>query len=125
MNKIAIKAAAVCLSLSMCSAAMLPAVSNVFETTNSTVVYAAESKVGQNLIKNSECDTTNKFGLYLAGGAAAKLSDKDGALDVSISDVGKLNYGVQLNYPLIPLYENGVYKLSLISRVTLKDIQKL
>ena len=112
MNKIAIKAAAVCLSLSMCSAAMLPAVSNVFETSNSTVVYAAESKVGQNLIKNSECDTTNKFGLYLAGGASAKLSAKDGALDVSISDVGKLNYGVQLNYPIIPLYENGVYKLS-------------
>ena len=112
MNKIAIKAAAVCLTLSMCASAMLPAVSNVFETTNSTVVYAAESKVGENLIKNSECDTTNKFGLYLAGGAAAKLSAKDGALDVAITEVGKLNYGVQLNYPIIPLYENGVYKLS-------------
>jgi endoglucanase len=111
MNKIAIKAAAVCLTLSMCASAMLPAVSNVFETNNS-VVYAAESKVGENLIKNSECDTTNKFGLYLAGGAAAKLSAKDGALDVAITEVGKLNYGVQLNYPIIPLYENGVYKLS-------------
>ena len=43
MNKIAIKAAAVCLSLSMCAAAMLPSVSEVFETANSTVVYAAES----------------------------------------------------------------------------------
>ncbi len=112
MNKIAIKAAAVCLSLSMCAAAMLPSVSEVFETANSTVVYAAESKVGQNLIKNPECDTTNKYGLYTAGGAVAKLSAKDGALDVSISNVGKLNYRVQLNYPIVPPYEHGVYKLS-------------
>ncbi|MBQ5989181.1 MAG: glycoside hydrolase family 9 protein [Oscillospiraceae bacterium] len=112
MNKIAIKAAAVCLSLSMCAAAMLPSVSEVFETANSTVVYAAESKVGQNLIKNPECNTTAEYGLYLAGGAAAKLSAKDGALDVSISEVGTLNYGVQLNYPIIPLYKDGVYKLS-------------
>ncbi|WP_049962577.1 glycoside hydrolase family 9 protein [Ruminococcus sp. HUN007] len=112
MNKIAIKAAAVCLSLSMCASAMLPAVSNVFETSNSTVVYAAESKVGKNLIENPECTSTKGFGLYLAGGADATLSAKDGALDVSISEVGTLNYGVQLNYPIIPLYKNGVYKLS-------------
>ena len=121
MNKIAIKAAAVCLSLSMCSAAMLPAVSNVFETTNSTVVYAAESKVGQNLIKNSECDTTNKFGLYLAGGAAAKLSAKDGALDVSISSTTAYSSTTRSSHFTRTVFISS----ALISRVTLKDIQKL
>jgi len=106
MNKFAIKAAAFCLSAAMFSAAVMPSVTDV---RNDGVVFAA---AGDNLLQNSTCDTTQKFGLYLAGGAAAKLTAKDGALDVAITKVGTLNYGVQLNYAIIPLRKGGVYKLS-------------
>ena len=112
MNKFAIKAAAVCLSAAMMSAAMFPSVSNVKDSAKNSIVYAAGSKVGQNLIETPDCSSTKGYGLYLAGGAVATLSSKDGALDVSISNVGTLNYGVQLNHAIIPLYKNGVYKLS-------------
>ena len=55
MNKFAIKAAAVCLSAAMMSAAMFPSVSNVKDSAKNSIVYAAGSKVGQNLIETPDC----------------------------------------------------------------------
>ncbi len=109
MNKKAIKAAAFCLSAAMFSAALIPSAADFRSVIQSSVVYA---EAGQDLIKNPDCDTKDKYGLYLDGGAKAKLTASDGCLDVAITEVGELNYGVQLNYPIIPLYKGAKYELS-------------
>ena len=109
MNKMMIKTAAFCLSAAMFAAAVVPSAAGFKSAFQSSVVYA---EAGQELIKNTDCDTKDKYGLYLDGGAKAKLGVTEGCLDVSITDVGELNYGVQLNYPIIPLYKGAKYELS-------------
>lgn len=111
MNKIAIKVLSVCLSAAMLTGAIAPlSVSDM--KVNGSITYAATADEPVELIKNNDCDTTNKYGTYIAGGAEAELSSKDGQLALEIADVGKLNYGVQLYYDILPLYKNGVYRLS-------------
>lgn len=108
MNKIAVKAISLCLSAAMLSGAFLPSAATNVKNADS-IVYA---EAGKQLLENSTCETTNGWGMYLAGGADAELSAKNGELDVHVNNVGTLNYGVQLNYAIIPLYKNGVYRLS-------------
>ncbi len=71
---------------------------------------AAETK---NLITNSTFDSgTTGWGTYQADGGSATLSAQNGKLALQINSVGKLNYSVQCNYDVIPLYKNGVYHVS-------------
>ena len=71
---------------------------------------AAETK---NLITNSTFDSgTTGWGTYQASGGSATLSAQNGKLALQINSVGKLNYSVQCNYDVIPLYKNGVYHVS-------------
>lgn len=73
-----------------------------------TVGAAAE-----NLISNSTFDTgTTDWAIYKESGGAATLSTDDGRLALNITNVGTLNYAVQLYYDIIPLYQNGVYRVS-------------
>lgn len=73
-----------------------------------TVGAAAE-----NLISNSTFDTgTTDWAIYKESGGAATLSRDDGRLALNITNVGTLNYAVQLYYDIIPLYQNGVYRVS-------------
>lgn len=65
-----------------------------------------------NLIKNSTFETgTSDWGTYKESGGKCSLTTEDGRLALKISDVGQLNYAVQMFYDIIPLYQNGVYRL--------------
>ena len=44
-------------------------------------------------------------------GGVCSLSTDNGRLALTVSNVGKVNYAVQLCYDVIPLYKNGVYRL--------------
>ena len=74
---------------------------------SSTPVMAAE-----NLISNSTFDNSaSGWGTYKESGGKCSLGTKDGQLALTVSDVGELNYAVQVYYDIIPLYQNGVYRL--------------
>ena len=72
-----------------------------------TVTFAAG-----NIIKNGEFATgTSGWGTYKESGGKCTLSTENGALALKVSDVGEKNYSVQAFYDIIPLYQNGVYRL--------------
>lgn len=66
-----------------------------------------------NLISNSTFESgTTDWGIYKESGGAAKLSTDAGRLALDITSVGTLNYAVQMYYDIVPLYQNGVYRLT-------------
>ncbi len=66
-----------------------------------------------NIIKNSTFDSgTSDWGIYKESGGAATLSTDNGRLAMNITKLGSVSYACQLFYDIIPLYENGVYRLS-------------
>ena len=72
-----------------------------------SVSYAAE-----NLISNSTFeDGTDDWGTYLETGGECELSTSEGRLALTISNVGKKNYSVQVFYDIVPLFKNGRYHL--------------
>ncbi|NLP26759.1 MAG: glycosyl hydrolase family 9, cellulase [Clostridiales bacterium] len=73
------------------------------------MVYAE----GKNLISNSTFDNNiSGWDTFHAGGGNSTLSREDGKLALKIKSAGTLNYSVQVFYDIIPLYKNGVYRLS-------------
>ena len=67
----------------------------------------------KNLVSNSTFDSgTSGWDTYQASGGKATLTTENSKLALQIDSVGKLNYSVQCNYDIIPLYKNGVYRVS-------------
>ena len=65
-----------------------------------------------NIISNSTFDKgTSGWGTYKESGGKCSLSTEDGQLALTVSSVGKVNYAVQVFYDIVPLYQNGVYRL--------------
>ena len=65
-----------------------------------------------NIISNSTFENgTAGWGTYKESGGKCSLSTEDGQLALTVSSVGKLNYAVQVFYDIVPLYQNGVYRL--------------
>lgn len=64
------------------------------------------------LISNGTFESsTSGWGMYKESGGAASLSSDNGRLALKISNTGKVTYAVQMFYDIIPLYQNGVYRL--------------
>ena len=73
----------------------------------SVPVFAAK-----NLISNSTFESgTKDWDTYKESGGVCSLSTKNGQLALKVSNVGKVNYAVQVYYDIVPLYKNGVYRL--------------
>lgn len=65
-----------------------------------------------NIISNSTFESgTSGWGAYKESGGACSLSTENGQLALTVNSVGKVNYAVQVYYDIIPLYQNGVYRL--------------
>lgn len=90
---------------------------------NVTNIYAA----GGNLISNSTFDSgVANWGTYMDGGGSATLASENGKLALKIKSVGTLNYGVQVFFDVIPLYQNGVYRLRYdISSTVDRDVESM
>ena len=54
---------------------------------------------------------TSGWGTYKESGGSATLTTENGKLALKVSSTGKVTYAVQMFYDIIPLYENGVYRL--------------
>ncbi len=66
----------------------------------------------ENLITNSTFDSgSTDWGIYKESGGTATLGTDSGRLALHITNSGKVNYAVQMYYDIIPLYQNGVYRL--------------
>ena len=78
-----------------------------------------------NIISNSTFDSNvDGWGTYKESGGACSLGLEDGKLALTVSNVGKLNYSVQVFYDIVPLYQNGVYRLKYdISSSVDRDIE--
>ena len=73
---------------------------------------ASAAAGGQNLILTGSFEgSTDGWNIYLEGGAA-EFGAKDGEMNLDITDVGRVDYGVQLYYDGFSVYENGVYEMS-------------
>lgn len=65
-----------------------------------------------NIISNSTFDSgTTGWTTYKESGGVCSLSTVNGRLALKVSNVGKVNYAVQVCYDIVPLYQNGVYRL--------------
>jgi endoglucanase len=65
-----------------------------------------------NLISNSTFDSgTSGWSCYKQNGGSCSLSTENGKLALKVSNVGEVNYSVQVGYDIVPLYQNGVYRL--------------
>lgn len=65
-----------------------------------------------NLISNSTFESgSSDWGTYKESGGAATLGTDSGRLALKITSTGTLTYAVQMYYDIIPLYQNGVYRL--------------
>lgn len=65
-----------------------------------------------NIISNSTFDYgTSGWGTYKESGGVCSLGTENGRLALTVSNVGKVNYAVQVFYDIIPLYQNGVYRI--------------
>lgn len=65
-----------------------------------------------NIISNSTFESgTSGWGTYKESGGSCSLSTENGKLALTVGNVGKVNYAVQVFYDIIPLYQNGVYRL--------------
>ncbi len=66
----------------------------------------------ENIISNSTFDTgVSGWSTYKETGGSCTLSTENGRLALKISSTGQKNYSVQVCYDIIPLYQNGVYRL--------------
>lgn len=65
-----------------------------------------------NIISNSTFDSgTTGWSTYKESGGSCSLTAVNGQLALNVSNVGKVNYSVQVFYDIVPLYQNGVYRL--------------
>lgn len=78
-----------------------------------------------NIISNSTFDSNiNGWSTYKESGGNCSLGLEDGKLALTVSSVGKLNYSVQVCYDIVPLYQNGVYRLKYdISSTIDRDVE--
>ncbi len=69
------------------------------------------SAAGQ-LISNGTFESgTSGWGMYKESGGAGSLTSENGRLALKVSSTGKVTYAMQMFYDIIPLYQNGVYRL--------------
>ena len=74
---------------------------------NGTSVIAAGNIISNSTFENG----TSGWGTYKESGGKCSLGTEDGQLALTVSSVGKLNYAVQVFYDIVPLYQNGVYRI--------------
>ncbi len=66
----------------------------------------------ENIIENSTFESgITGWSTYKESGGSCSLSTENGRLALKISNTGKVSYAVQVCYDIIPLYQNGVYRL--------------
>lgn len=74
-----------------------------------TSVYAET----ENLVSNSTFDNnTSSWSTYYQSGGECYISYKNKQLALDVKSTGDVSYSVQLFYDVIPLYKNGVYRIS-------------
>ncbi len=75
-------------------------------------VVSVPVSAAQNIIENSTFESgTFGWGTYKESGGACTLTTDNGRLALKVTKQGTLNYAVQMFYDIVPLYQNGVYRL--------------
>ncbi|MDE6005289.1 MAG: glycoside hydrolase family 9 protein, partial [Oscillospiraceae bacterium] len=84
----------------------------VCSTMMTTMPIAQISVSAVDIISNGTFEgTSSGWGMYKESGGSATLTTEDGKLALKVSSTGKVTYSVQMFYDIIPLYQNGVYRL--------------
>ncbi len=75
-------------------------------------VISVPAIAASNIIENSTFESgTFGWGTYKESGGACTLTTDNGRLALNVTKQGTLNYAVQMFYDIVPLYQNGVYRL--------------
>lgn len=75
------------------------------------VTSSSVGAAGKFLINSDFESNYTGWGLYKESGGVASIGTRNGALVIDITDQGKKTYSVQPNFDIIPLYQNGVYRM--------------
>ncbi len=88
-------------------------------------IIPANVSAATNIISNSTFDySAFDWGTYKESGGACSLGTENGKLALTVNNVGKVNYAVQVYYDIVPLYQNGVYHVKFdISATTNRFIE--
>ncbi|MBQ3565885.1 MAG: glycoside hydrolase family 9 protein, partial [Oscillospiraceae bacterium] len=71
------------------------------------------ANAASNIISNSTFDSgLTGWSSFKQSGGAYTLTTQNGQLAMNITSTGTVNYSVQFGYDIVPLYQNGVYRLS-------------
>ncbi|MBQ8297798.1 MAG: glycoside hydrolase family 9 protein [Ruminococcus sp.] len=91
----------------------LSALTSCLILAGSSAAMPLTGNAAANIISNSTFDSsTTGWGIYKESGGKGTLSTDNGRLALTVSSLGSVNYAVQMYYDIIPLYQNGVYRLS-------------
>ena len=75
-------------------------------------IPASAADAAGNLVSNSTFDSsTTGWGTYKESGGKCTLSVQDGKLALNVQSLGSVTYACQMFYDIIPLYQNGVYRV--------------
>lgn len=77
-----------------------------------TTTIPITGSAASNIITNSTFSSgTSGWNTYKESMGSCSLGTEDGQLALKVSNTGKVSYGVQVYYDIVPLYQNGVYHL--------------
>ncbi len=77
-----------------------------------SAIPEAQAYAANNIISNGDFSGgISGWSGYKQSGGAYTLLAEDGKLALNVTSVGTLNYAVQVGYDIVPLYQNGVYRL--------------
>lgn len=97
MNKSLFKKSIAALTALLTATACFPAVT-VTAKTGTLIDYNFDNGVAD-------------WGVYRESGGRASISSSEGRLALNVTSVGSVSYAVQVYRDIIPLYQNGVYRL--------------
>ena len=79
--------------------------------TSFAVLPSFSASAATTILSSDFSNGTSGWSTYKASGGSCSMGVENGKLALTVNSVGTLNYSVQVGYDVVPLYQNGVYRL--------------
>ena len=79
--------------------------------TSFAVLPSFSASAATTILSSDFSNGSSGWSTYKASGGSCSLGVENGKLALTVNSVGTLNYSVQVGYDVVPLYQNGVYRL--------------
>ena len=79
--------------------------------TSFAVLPSFSASAAATILSSDFSNGSSGWSTYKASGGSCSMGVENGKLALTVNSVGTLNYSVQVGYDVVPLYQNGVYRL--------------